>query len=425
MIWIYRLLLGIAIPFVLISLYFRGFKNPKYRLRWRERFGSVPLKVSRLAPFDLWIHAVSVGETRAVSPLIKHYLKQDPSLKIVLTTTTPTGADMAALVLPKEVTHVYLPYDLKWAMRRFIRNIHPRFALILETEIWPNMIQLATEYDIPISYLNVRLSAGSYKSYSRLKSFFSKLLNKVDYFSVQGQQDHDHLSRLGVSPEKLFLTGSIKFDFEIPMDIPQQAKAQRAQFGNNRLIWIAGSTRDEEELILLGVHKQLKEKYPNCLLLMVPRHPERFNLVAQQIEDSGMSLVRRSSSEKTAFENVDVYLGDTMGDLSLLYASSDVAFVGGSLKPLGGQNILEPAALGLPVLFGPHVFNFPDISRWAIEVKSAVMVDNAQELYEQIDLLFTNDCLRQERGKAGKDLIQKHKGALQKNIDMLSRFLPF
>lgn len=415
MIWLYRLLLNLAIPFGLLSLFFRGFKNKQYWSRWTERFGFVPDHVSQQGPFDLWLHAVSVGEARAAAPLVKRLLEANPKANILVTTTTPTGSAMVTMMLKNTVEHCYFPYDLAWAMNKFVASIKATTVLIMETEIWPNMIEAVHKSGSTLIYTNVRLSERSYSSYAKFPKFVQRTLDMVDHFAVQGKLDQKHLELLGVNSNKISQTGSIKFDVNIAPSLLESAEVLRRQLGSDRLIWIAGSTREGEEGIILSVYKALKERFPSLLLVLVPRHPERFDYMARKIQRRDLVCARRTDNLPELGADVDVYLGDTMGELSLMYASSDVAFVGGSLEPLGGQNILEPCALGVPVVFGPHMFNFPDISRWTIKEGAGKMVADEAELELVLAELLSNPSLRDDMGSRGVSFIDAHRGALEKN----------
>ena len=419
MIWIYRLLLNLAIPFGLISLFFRGFRNRQYWYRIPERFGFVPEEIVKQAPFDLWIHAVSVGEARAAAPLVKRLLQANSASNILVTTTTPTGSAMVKMMLNDSVAHCYFPYDLAWAMDKFVAKVQAKTVLIMETEIWPNMIATVRASGSTLVYTNVRLSERSYLSYAKFPKLVKRTLSMVDHFAVQGKLDRKHLELLGVDPQKISETGSIKFDVNVPPSLRESAEVLRRQLGQDRLIWIAGSTREGEEGKILSVYKQLKTKFPSLLLILVPRHPERFDYMARKIQRRDLLCARRTENHPELEKNVDVYLGDTMGELSLMYASSDVAFVGGSLEPLGGQNILEPCALGVPVVFGPHMFNFPDISRWTIKEGAGRMVQDEAELCATISELLANPSLRDEMGSRGVSFIEGHKGALEKNFKLM------
>lgn len=421
MILLYRLLLNLAIPFGLLGLVLRGFKNSAYWSRWGERFGFVSDEVSTAAPFDIWIHAVSVGEARAAAPLVNRLLSEQPSISILLTTTTPTGSAMVKMMLQDKVAHCYFPYDLAWAMNRFVSRVKAKTVLVMETEIWPNMIAAVSRSKATLVYTNVRLSDRSYKGYARFPKLTARVLSQIDHFAVQGILDRKNLERLGVSTNKISETGSIKFDVNVPPSLRESAFVMRRQLGQDRLIWIAGSTREGEEGRILNAYKELKQTHPTLLLILVPRHPERFDYMARKIQRRDLVCVRRTEGLSEIASDVDVYLGDTMGELSLMYASSDVAFVGGSLEPLGGQNILEPCALGVPVVFGPHMFNFPDISRWTIKEGAGRMVKDTDELIKVVDELLASASLRDEMGSKGMAFIEAHRGALEKNYALIEK----
>lgn len=421
MILVYRILLNLAIPFGLLGLFFRGFKNRQYWSRWTERFGFVPESVQQQGPFDLWLHAVSVGESRAAAPLVKRFLEANPKAKILVTTTTPTGSAMVTMMLKDTVSHCYFPYDLRWAMQRFVSIVKAKTVLIMETEIWPNMIEAVKSSGSDLIYTNVRLSERSYTNYAKFPSLVKRTLGMIDFFAVQGTLDRKHLQLLGVEPNKISITGSIKFDVSIAPSLFESAEVLRRQLGPDRLIWIAGSTREGEEGKILSTYKTLKQRFPSLLLVLVPRHPERFDYMARKIQRRDLLCVRRTDNVAELSSDVDVYLGDTMGELSLMYASSDVAFVGGSLEPLGGQNILEPCALGVPVVFGPHMFNFPDISRWTIKEGAGKMVADERELTSVLSELLSNPSLRDEMGSRGVNFINAHRGALEKNYLLIDK----
>lgn len=419
MIYLYRLLLNLAIPFGVIGLCIRGFRNPAYWSRWPERFGFANESVKNAMPYDLWVHAVSVGEARAAAPLVLRLIKEKPNFKVLVTTTTPTGSAMVDLMLRDKVAHCYFPYDLNWAMKRFVKLVQAKTVLVMETEIWPNMINAVKASGATLVYTNVRLSDRSYAGYAKFPAFVKSTLDQIDLFAVQGKADRKHLELLGVAKDKITETGSIKFDVNVVPSLRESAEVMRRQLGQDRLIWIAGSTRDGEESKILAAYKVLKKQFPSLLLILVPRHPERFDYMARKVQRRELICVRRTDNLPELTADVDVYLGDTMGELSLMYACSDVAFVGGSLEPLGGQNILEPCALGVPVVFGPHMFNFPDISRWTIKEGAGKMVQDTDELVNVVAELLANPSLRDEMGSKGTAFIDAHRGALNKNYELI------
>ena len=298
------------------------------------------LQIQKFAPMVLlilWIHAVSVGEARAAAPLVQRLIQKQPNLKILVTTTTPTGSAMVRLMLADKVSHCYFPYDLNWAMKRFVGIVNAKTVLIMETEIWPNMIRAVSAQGAKLVYTNVRLSERSYTGYARFYDFVKQTLEQVDLFAVQGKLDRKHLELLGVDNDKIIETGSIKFDVQMAPSLRESAEVLRRQLGQDRLIWIAGSTREGEESKILAAYKELKRNFPSLLLVLVPRHPERFDYMARKIQRRDLVCVRRTDNVAELNQEVDVYLGDTMGELSLMYACSDVAFVGGSLVPLADR----------------------------------------------------------------------------------------
>lgn len=424
--FVYQLLTLLLLPVVAVSLFVKGFRNRAYWQRWPERFSLLPTAVTQQAPFDYCLHAVSVGEVRAAVPLVKSLLSHQTNCRILITTTTPTGSAMVTAMLENEmlknrVMHCYLPYDPFFLMRRFARQIQAKTVLVMETEIWPNLIRQCRRAGSNIVYLNVRLSARSFAKYARLKGFFSQALRPVTHFAAQSEQDKQHLIALGVDSEKISITGSIKFDMELPENLHEQSLKLRAQLGEFRKVWTCGSTRAGEETLLLPVYQKLKKKYPELLLVLVPRHPERSDEVARIIQQQDLSCVRRSHAlDENVSDKTDIYLADTLGELTLLYAASDIAFVGGSLLPLGGQNILEPCALGLPVLFGPHMFNFQDISRLVLEAKAGKQVADTDALAAEISLLLSQPDKGQKMGRNGLNLIAEHRGALARTVALLT-----
>lgn len=416
---LYKLIVYLILPLALLAQFFKGFRNSDYWLRWGERLGHVPQDVKQNAPYDVWLHAVSVGEVRAAIPLIKKLLETSKKSRILITTMTPTGSDMVKMSFNDSVSHCYLPYDTSCSMQRFVEAIRPKRVIVMETEIWPNLIHTVKQLGASLVYVNVRLSERSYKKYAKVKSFARSVIDKIDLLAVQGETDAKHLKLLGIDDKKLHITGSIKFDVNMPASLHESAEVLRRQLGQDRLIWIAGSTRDGEEGYIIEAYKKLKTFFPSLLLILVPRHPERFDTVARKVKRHDLKLKKRSEHQTEIKDDVDVYLGDTMGELSVMYAASDVAFVGGSLVPFGGQNILEPCALGKPVLFGPHMFNFLEISRLVISAKAGSMIKNTEQLSSQLYKLLANPNERDQMGSNGKQLIEQHRGALERIYKLL------
>lgn len=352
----YTLLLALASPFLLFGLYKSKPSKPKFGQRWKEHFGITP-KLEVTAP-PIWIHAVSVGESIAAIPLIKELKKQDPTQPILVTTTTSTGAEQIAK-LGDLVEHRYMPIDFGFAVKGFLKSIRPKQMLIIETELWPNTLNVVHKARVPIIVVNARLSEKSCKNYAKVKPMFNLLAPCLDKVLCQTESDAERFERLGIGKKKLEVTGSIKFDIQISQDVKEKGKAFRAELGFNRPVWIAASTHKGEDEQVLEAHRQVLESHPNALLVIVPRHPERFDNVFELCQKLGFKTARRTSQTEVT-ESTQVYLGDTMGEMLVLMGAADICFMGGSLvgDKVGGHNVLEPAALGVPVITGPSYFNF-------------------------------------------------------------------
>ncbi|MGP8307258.1 lipid IV(A) 3-deoxy-D-manno-octulosonic acid transferase [Vibrio sp. YIC-376] len=359
---IYTLLLALASPILLFGLYKSKPNKPKFGSRWKEHFGITPKLNTHQRP--IWIHAVSVGESIAAAPLIKALKKQNPEQTILVTTTTSTGAEQIAK-LGDLVEHRYMPIDFSFAVKGFLKATNPKQMLIIETELWPNTLNTVHKAGIPITVVNARLSEKSCRNYAKVQSLFNQIEKCLTKVLCQFDSDKERFAKLGVSKHKLFTTGSIKFDITISEKTIEQGKALRKQLGQTRPVWIAASTHKGEDEQVLAAHKKVLQQHSDALLILVPRHPERFNDVCQLAQTSGFSTVRRTETKElpTVSDSAQVYLGDTMGEMLVLMGASDVCFMGGSLvgDKVGGHNMLEPAALGLPVITGPSYFNFAEI----------------------------------------------------------------
>ncbi len=407
----YSLLLYLLLPLILLRLIWRGVRAPAYRKHWGERFG---LYSESQTPVQIWLHAVSVGEFVAAVPLIRQLMEEVEPAQILITTMTPTGSARVCAEFGDVVQHVYLPYDLPGAVIRFFDHFNPVVAVVMETELWPNLFHQCGKRQIPLVLANVRLSQRSLEGYQRwIPRLAKEALQQVNWAAVQDEADRDRLIKLGIDREKATVTGSIKFDITLPESLPAEGKQLRDQLGIERPIWIAASTREGEEGYVLQAHQLILQQIPDALLILVPRHPERFNAVAKQVNGNNLQLARRNKSE-LCDATIQVYLGDTMGEMLLLYAASDVAYVGGSLVPTGSHNMLEPAALGKPVLFGPHRFNFAEISQLLIDQGGAREVSDAAALAEQVAQLLQQPTLREQMGDAAQQVVEQNRGALQK-----------
>lgn len=409
---IYNLLLLLALPFLFMRLWHRGRKAPAYRKRWLERLGffAVPAKQG-----GIWIHAVSVGEFMAALPFIRALRQQYPEEPITVTTTTPTGSGRVTTELGDSVFHVYLPYDFNFAVQSFLAKVQPKISIILETELWLNLLYACKQRDIPVFIINARLSPRSFQRYMWIRSIVRYMLNTTTQVMAQSQADADRFLQLGLTENKLSVPGNIKYDIKVTEQ--QEHKLQKTQW--QRLVWIAASTHEGEEQQILHVFAKLRQQIPRLLLIIVPRHPERFNVVAALITAQGFSLARRSLQQPCE-PSTDVFLVDTMGELGIFYQIADVAFVGGSLVPVGGHNILEAAAVGVPVLTGPILHNFVEISQQMLAANAMVVVNNSEELATILLTWLQNEQIRKTIGANGKALVVKHQGATKKILDVVA-----
>lgn len=418
---LYSTLLYLFLPGLLLRLGVRGLRNHAYWRRWPERFGFI---ATRPDPADLWVHAVSVGEARAAAPVIEYLLDARPGLRVLVTTMTPTGSDQVRQLFGPRVDHCYVPYDFPDAVVRFLVRTQPRCAVIMETEIWPNIVHACRKRGIPLVFANARLSQKSFLSYRRIAGLIGPTLRRIDVFAVQSERDADRLRRLGVSAQAVEITGSVKFEVKLPASLVEVAQVLRREWGQERPVWIAGSTHDGEEAAALDAFRVLRRRHPDLLLVLVPRHPERFTPVVRQSERAGFKVARRTETRFGLPPDVQVLVGDTMGELTLLYAASDIAFVGGSLAHVGGHNVLEPCALGVPVVCGPHMFNFQDISELIVESGAGIMIQSDAQLAGVVGELLADPERRFQMGEAGRDLIERNRGALRRTLTVLARAVP-
>lgn len=410
----------------MLRLLWRSFAAPAYAKRWAERFGFFSSLITTKKV--IWLHTVSVGEFIAALPLIRK-LQENPSLQLVITTTTPTGSERVRASLGESVFHVYAPYDLPDALSRFLTRTKPSVMLIMETELWPNTIAACTARNIPTILVNGRMSERSARGYEKFSFLTCPMLQSLRLALAQHKDDAARLNHLGLPIENTHVTGSIKFDLTLSDELRSQAAKLKQLWSNagDRIIWIAASTHQGEDEIILDAHQQLQNllrKHGNSqsvLLVLVPRHPERFTSVAALCDRRGFKVAKRSSGSVEG--DTDIILGDTMGELLLLFGASDIAFVGGSLVPNGGHNFIEPAAWSLPLLSGTHVFNFAEVSRLLQEAGGLTLVNSAQELAEQLHLLIVNHEERMKRGIAALTVANENRGALQKTLDIIDPFL--
>lgn len=415
--YLYSFLLYLSLPYLFLRLLWRSRKQPEYRQRLGERLGFYPERLHNC----IWVHAVSVGETLAAIPLIKFLLAKYPQYPILVTTMTPTGAARVKTAFNHGVTHAYIPYDFPGAVSRFLSAMQPRVAVIMETELWPNLLHACRKRNIPVCLVNARLSEKSARGYQRIAPLTRKMLNDINVIAAHGQADAERFIALGAPGERVIITGNIKFDIELPQDLSARSAALRESLGKDRFVWIAASTHEGEEEIVLAAHKKLREQVPQALLVLVPRHPDRFDAIAKLAQQS-FPTARRSQQQAVTNETA-VYLGDTMGELLLLYGASDVAFVAGSLIPRGGHNMLEPGALGKPILTGPHLFNFAEISEMFVAAKAMNIVTNAEELGAELIRLAQDSAARADMGQRSLQVMADNRGALAKQMEIIGREL--
>jgi len=409
---LYRLALLLAAPLIPLRLLWRGRRERGYLQHWGERLALGPAP----ATGALWIHAVSVGEMRAAQPLVAALRDAHPEAPLLLTCMTPTGRATAEALYGGFAHIVYLPYDYAWVMRRFLRRVRPRVGILMETELWPNLVHAAARADVPLVLANARLSARSARGYARLRGLTRACLEHIAVVAAQSDADAARLRSLGAMT--VHVTGNLKFDIAPPADLLERGAAWKAQWGS-RPVLLAASTREGEEASLL---RAFAESAPaGVLLVLVPRHPQRFDEVAALIEAAGLSYQRRSLLGDAPLDpQTRVLLGDSLGELFAYYAACDVAFVGGSLAPLGGQNLIEAASVGRPVLVGPHTFNFEEATQRAIEAGAALRVDDAGDLLANALTLLDDAAACARMGEAGLAFAARHRGAATRVVALIS-----
>lgn len=413
---LYSILLYLALPLIAARLWWRGRKAPAYRQRIGERFA---LGLPALKPGGIWLHAVSVGESIAAAPVVRALQERYPQLPVTVTCMTPTGSERIRALFGDSVQHCYLPYDMPCRARAFLQKLQPVVAVVMETELWPNHIHQCARMNIPVVLANARLSERSARGYARFPKLTAPMLAQLSGIAVQTQAEAERFLQLGARPEAVQVTGSIKFDLHIQPQLLQTAQQLREQWQlEQRKVWIAGSTHEGEDLLMLEAHQQLLQAFPAALLILVPRHPERFDTTYRLCQAQGLEVTRRSRAEPVTAAT-RVLLGDTMGEMLLLYALADVALVGGSLVPHGGHNLLEPAALGKPVLSGPHVFNFLEIAEQLKDAGALREVSDARETATAVARLWTDQKAWQDMQQAGQQVLKANQGALERLLKVI------
>ena len=368
----------------------------------------------------IWAHCASVGEVLAAEPLLLRLQADYPDKQLVVTTMTATGAAQVRQRLP-EARHYLLPLDLPWHTDRFIHTLKPRLAIIFETEIWPNLLHSCKKMQVPVVIANGRLSQKAFKGYKKIRPLVAEALSKVDQLAAKAAEDAARFVELGLSEQKVQVTGSIKYDLQLPLGLQEQAEKLRTEWGQ-RPIWIAASTHEGEDEPLLAAHRQLLKEYPEALLLLVPRHPQRFDEVAELIKQAGFSFSRRSQQDPV-YRQTQVYLCDTLGEMLLFYAIADLAFVAGSLVPIGGHNLLEPAAVHTPIITGPYLDNFADIAELLRAAGGLKEISTADALPELLARLLKDTATCQQLTTAAAEVVAANRGALDKQLQIIQPFL--
>jgi len=415
----YALLTYLLMPVYAVYWMVRGLGNRGYRDRFGQRFGfGYPLMTGG----SIWIHAVSVGEVQAAVPLINSLAKQFPDRRLLVTTVTPTGAARVETLFGNSVQHCYIPFETPYAVTRFFNAAQPDIALILETEIWPNLYYECGRREIPLVLVSARISPNSVGAYRSFLPLFRETLSYGIVIAAQSEADAERFRLLGAAPERTKVTGNIKFDIELPKDLLERGDAFRRDNFEDRPVWVAASTHDREEEQVLFAHEHVRKQFPDALLVLAPRHPERFATVRSLLHRQGLNFVARTDGVPCT-SDTEVYLGDTMGDVPMFYAAANVAFVGGSLVPVGGHNLLEPAALGRPVVTGPHLFHTQDIADKFEKLGASIAVNNAAQLGAAVIDLFANEAMATDIGNRGREIVQQNKGALDRLLKLLEPLL--
>jgi 3-deoxy-D-manno-octulosonic-acid transferase len=415
--FLYTLLAYLLAPVFLVVLWVRGFKDRRYWRNVGERFGHGP------APDQpsIWVHAVSVGEVQAAAVLVRCLSDRYPGIPLVVTTLSAMGEERARTLLGDRAIVRYMPLDLPGSVHRFFDEVKPRLAVIFETELWPNLYHECGRRRVPLVLASARLSPRAMGRYKNFLTLFRQVLSH-GVIAAQGEADAARFRALGADPERTHVTGNLKFDFALPADVSTKGRELRELYATGRPVWVAGSTHGGEEDLVLEAHRAVRRVHPKALLVLVPRHPLRFAEVGTWLEKQNVRFIRRSQpSARTP--DLEVVLVDTLGELLDFYAMGDVAFVGGSLVTVGGHNLLEPAALGLPVLAGPHNFNSADIAKILVDSGAAQIVKDSTELGARVSALLSNPAERERIGALARASVEGNRGALEKLLGLIDPLL--
>jgi 3-deoxy-D-manno-octulosonic-acid transferase len=413
---VYLLLIYLLAPIVIAMEGWRAIWNPEYRGRLRQRLGFIE---PQAVPGSIWFHAVSVGEVQASAALVRALRSRHPEMQFVITTVTPTGAQQVKSLFGDSVRHCYLPYDLPGSVHRFLDRIRPRVAIILETEIWPTLYAALGRRQIPLVLASARVSTKSVDRYRRMASLFTETLSHGIVIGAQSEADARRFRAIGAPRERVIVTGNVKLDLQIPGPAIRSGQEFRERCGRARPVWIAGSTHDGEEEAVLESHEAVRRKHPDALLILVPRHPQRFDGVRTLLRRNGMRHTLRSEGQMPTADT-EVFLVDTLGELQMFYSASDVAFVAGSLVPIGGHNVLEPAVLGIPILVGPHNFNAQEIADLLQQAGALKVVRSSRELAQRVTEYFDDPSLARQDGELGRAAVEQSRGAVARLVALVS-----
>ncbi|MCZ6641502.1 MAG: lipid IV(A) 3-deoxy-D-manno-octulosonic acid transferase [Gammaproteobacteria bacterium] len=415
---LYQVLLVCAVPWVLVRLRWRARKEPEYGKRIRERFGHVPQDVPN---GPIWFHTVSAGETIAAASLIRQLTEEFTELPFLVTTMTPTGSAQVRQKLNDCVSHCYAPYDFRWGVKRFFDAVQPRLLVLVETELWPNMIDEASKRNVPVLLVNARLSERSAQGYGRVSSITRHMMSQLHFVACQFPDHAERFIRLGADPSRVDVLGSVKFDVELTADHDERVRHLQATLSlGDRPVWIAGSTHPSEEEVVLAAHRLVHERHPDACLLLVPRHPSRTQTVVRLARQAGFRTGQMSAIDaKHSNPSMDVIVADTMGQLLYLYGLSEVAFIGGSLVPAGGHNPIEAAICAKPLLMGPEVFNFRDVVAAFHDSGALQLVHDAEDLAANVAELFADTAERKRRGEVALQVVADNTGTTHRLLELL------
>ena len=415
MIFLYTFALWLLLPYIFLRLLWRARKQPEYLRHIAERFGFYSIRSEKPV---IWLHAVSVGETRATQSLVTRLRASYPDHQILLTHTTPTGRAASKQLYGDGVLRIYLPYDYPFAVNSFLRHFRPQLGILMETEIWFNLIRACHMTGRPLLLLNARMSEKSARGYAHFARLTCRALGSLSVVAAQSADDATRLTGLGA--KNVSIMGNLKFDIEPPPEMLELGKQLREQFGTGRKIFLAASTRENEEALLLNALQNIQNA--NLLLVIVPRHPQRFAAVAALLEQRGILFLRRSKNHSVSAE-IQVVLGDSMGEMFAYYAAADLAFIGGSLLPYGGQNLIEACAVGTPVLVGPHMYNFAEATRLAVSAGAAIQVSDAAGLIAEVQRLFQDPGTLKKMRQQCAVFVCSNRGATDKSLQLIQQYL--